>query len=120
MLDELVSLETAKLAYEKGFNIITYPFYEQFDIKLNRHKNLHEGYSAPTQSLLQRWLREKHNIHIEIELASDHELNILIPYIYQFDIYKDGDGVFDRNFYNTYEEALEVGLYEALKLIKDV
>ena len=50
MTEQLISKETAVLAKEKGFD-------------LNNH--LKNG-NPPTQSLLQKWLREKHNIDISI------------------------------------------------------
>lgn len=71
--EEICSHEVAKLAREKGFNVQTFDWY---DYTGNYHKGfipheLHEcprykEYYAPTQSLLQRWLREEKNIHIEI------------------------------------------------------
>ena len=106
MKEQLISFETAKLAKEKGFNIKIYK--NTIDYELN----------PPTQSLLQKWLREVHKIHIEIEIAADEELVNIIPFIYQISIYKQKEGYFPRDFYNTYEEALEEGLLEALKLIK--
>ena len=82
MEEQLVNFETAKLAKEKGFNIKTYKGYlsetivEYFDTYPSDSIRLSEKYSnsalkndwlctAPTQSLLQKWLREKHNIEIE-------------------------------------------------------
>ena len=94
MTEELVTLETAKLLKEKGMFT---------DIEF------------PPQSVAQKWLRETKNLHIEI------------PYMYgNYWIYNiltipnhDLVGLSDRPIirYNTYEEALEAGLQEALKLI---
>ncbi len=60
---------------------------------------------------LQKWLREKHNIIISVMF----ELNT-------YEIYIDNGydvGSFGLNkVWKTYEEALEAGLFEALKLIK--
>lgn len=65
--------------------------------------------------LLQRWIREVHNIDIYIEPVAAG---------YGFYIHKNGDYIHNRESYvvsrNTYEEALEVGLYSALKLLPDV
>ena len=126
MEEQLISFETAKLAKEKGYNITNiFSYDETSGIMLPKdptypgwHCYALEGVCpAPTQSLLQKWLREKHNIHIEIEIASDEELNIIQPYVYQWDFYKNGNITIGREFYDSYEEALEVGLLEALKLI---
>ena len=68
------------------------------------------------QSLLQKWLREKHNLIVEVEGINCY-IDISFIKYYNWNIlgnqYKESD-----NEYNTWEEALEQGLKEALKLIK--
>ena len=116
MEDKLVSLETAKLAKKKEFNEICQYYYEILDKPITLQKmscSNAEGYkqpTAPTQSLLQKWLREKHNIH----LIAYKNINI-DGYDW---CYITTDGITNINSYKTYEEALEAGLQEALKLIK--
>ena len=70
------------------------------------------NYLAPTQNLLQKWIREVHNIHITIFSQSQES--------WMYRITKKGqkleDGLYGEDFY-TYEEALEEGLYQALLLI---
>ena len=61
-------------------------------------------------SLLAKWLREKHNIH----LIAYKNINI-DGYDW---CYITTDGITNINSYKTYEEAYEIGLQEALKLIK--
>lgn len=117
MQEQTITLETAKLAKEKGFN-------EPVKHSLNKdgslpHKHLGyvsnsdhtmvNGYAAPEQSLLQKWLREVHNFHIEIYY---NQVTYCVCTL--------GKGIVaDKGFlYNTYEEALEIGLQEALKLCK--
>ena len=63
----------------------------------------------PTQSLLQKWLREIHNIHIEINRTYEKGY-----YTYEYFIDKNNQLFGFKNF----EEALEKGLLEGLKLIK--
>ena len=81
--------------------------------------NKYTWYFRTTQSLLQKWLREVHNIHIEVNIDilenwyfTAYNLSNKrcseIPEIYEKG--KDFKGT-------TYEEALEIGLQEALKLI---
>ena len=69
-----------------------------------------------TQSLLQKWLREIHNIHIVITLEFSESLKELWYYgllsIKGNEINELGD-----EGYTTYELALEAALQEALKLI---
>lgn len=94
MTEELVTLETAKLLKEKGMFT---------DIEF------------PTQSVAQKWLRETKNLHIEISYMYENYWTYDILTIPRHDLI----GLSDRPIirYNTYEEALEAGLQEALKLI---
>lgn len=68
------------------------------------------SYSAPTQSLLQKWLREVHKLDV---LVVKHRDSFYHVYCFQHDMNTE------NNNYTTYEEALEIGLQEALKLIKN-
>ena len=69
--EEICTYEVAKLAKKKRFNEKCYHYYQkgvlESDGCFNRYnKGIESICSAPTQSLLQRWLREEKNIHIEI------------------------------------------------------
>ena len=138
MEEQLISFETAKLAKEKGFNEFSNNLYSLMSenlIKDSKNKNSdsddkHREYkfvSVPTQSLLQKWIREVHNIEIlinrippEAVLASKNNgKNILNNYSYYVWSLNNNPRIANKgSFKNTYEEALEVGLQEALKLIK--
>lgn len=132
MEEQLISFETAKLAKEKGFLDKTF----EGEIRISQQNiyspdgNLHslekalwssafklkDCFNTPTQSLLQKWLREKYNIHLLIEPYYD-EQRVLV---YGFDLItekSEEETILERGF-KTYEEALEIGLQEALKLIK--
>jgi len=112
MVDQRVSFETAKLAKEKGFDV-------PCDIKYNRRTGVpvnrtgmfslvEHWLDSPTQSLLQRWLREKHN------------LKIVVWDYYERGYYYAINGKTDTSeqpLFNTYEEALEQGLIAALNLL---
>lgn len=85
--------------------------------------NTDEGYYilAPTQSLLQKYLREVHNIEIIVHPKEHSSLG----FMYVVDVFFidqlnniSYSGVY--SLYKTYEEALETGLQEALKLIEIV
>lgn len=125
MEDKLIDFTTAKLAKEKGFNIVSKHWYDQTEA-LNPIEGIrgammyfNVGY-APTQSLLQRWLREVHNLHIYIDTTplfdkmqgSKYKSTIKVP----FSPFKWTTGHYYLG--NTYEEALEEGLLQGLKLIK--
>lgn len=75
-----------------------------------RRKNLNYNFVcyAPTQSLLQKWLREVHSIHIEINKEKEN-----VFFAFNNHSIKEQIG-----FGSSYEEALEKGLQGALKLIK--
>jgi len=117
MKEELITFETAKLAKEKGFDskytedYDTLGFVQQRGI-LESH-NL-ERVSAPTQSLLQKWLREQHNL----EVISMHADDFVWWKVKVRRLSKVGAEIIKTEMeFNTYEEALESGLHQALKLI---
>ena len=134
MEEQLISFETAKLAKEKGFKIPTKVMYKGNE-KSYGHNNEwgidekrldgefpytnQQWYSIPTQSVLQKWLREVHNIHFEIKPIFDVKDN-LKPY--HISVIKNPSGKdFEYEIVgslDTYEETLEIALQEALKLIK--
>ncbi len=76
---------------------------------------------APTQSLLQKWLREIYRIDVIIlpnTSSNDVFLSIIPSKTYSNFLWKDLESMDTiSNNYKTYEEALEVGLQEGLKLI---
>ena len=120
MREQLIEFETAKLAKEKRFYAPTVGSYSQDNIE-DDNFYLSEGvltnynaigmFSAPTQSLLQKWLREEHDIHIMLEAFDDGSWQfwLINPKFEEED---------DELYQKTYEEALEKGLIESLKLIK--
>ena len=131
MEDTRITFETAKLAKEKRFhqepNRRKVPYYNykgefngdvtDFLRKYLRDEDTSdvESVSAPTQSLLAKWLRERYNIHVTSQIGNLDFINT-----YHYDIrYIDKNKFICKvkgNF-KTYEEALEAGLQEALKLI---
>lgn len=129
MKEQLINFETAKLYKEKKFRESCSNTYEnKVLIYLNTedypesHNDYYNEYSAPTQSLLQKWLREVHNIHFHIYHGNNRKWCIDI-YDISPSIQEDYcAGLLNQpnEFinYKTYEEALEKGLQEALKLIK--
>ena len=162
MEDTLISFTVAKLAKEKGFNILTLNYYfEDGNLKeneltgtngyygeeycfsfneflenwnnewltkkdgdrcfgCNKSNGYLETFSAPTQSLLQRWLREVHDIDISIEKLIGGGSGINKVYhtkIYKCICTKNDFELSIPYVYDTYEETLEQGLQKALKLI---
>jgi hypothetical protein len=143
MEEQKVNIEVAKLAKEKGFNIPTISYYtpegyctesEGYQTERLEESNWNDGQgsyptspeevdcSAPTQSLLQKWLREVHKSVITIRVYNNGEEWDETEYrvsVSEFKHFTTHDSFVKSNF-STYEEALEVGLQEALKLIEIV
>lgn len=125
MTEEFVTLGTAKLLKEKGFKEDVFTFYESecaegdfelFESYEGENFNARaDNFSAPTQSLATKWLRETKNMHIEISyMYVDYWIYDILT-IPRHDLV----GLSDRPLahYKSYEEALEAGIQEALKLI---
>jgi len=106
MKEQKVTLEAAQLAHSKGCNEFSAPM----------PSLIFEEKYRPTQSLLQRWLREIHNIEV---VPGPHFKKLS----YGCEVYHytaknvTGYTPIELNSSETYEEALEEGLIEALKLI---
>lgn len=127
MEEVLISLETAKLAKEKGFDEQTIFYYHSFGLLTNPLDQIDpesvsaiswnktdDCYSAPTQSLLQKWLRDVHLLHVDVEIGnSGIYVNIfsLKGSVKMIKTYGPEGG------YSSYEEALKIGLKETLNLI---
>ena len=112
MEEQLITFEIAKLANKKGFIGWSEKRYNK---KGTFNESKAWSISAPTQSLLQKWLREVHNIHLSVRHVIDNYYIIEMTYPETRDkrfLYK----LIDTHF-KIYEEALEKGLIEALKLI---
>jgi hypothetical protein len=121
MQEELVTFQVAKLAKEKGFNIFTGKAWIKKEGQALFFVPVYTGvtngidYHAPTQSLLQKWLREVHNIHIDINTMYLSKGKCWDCYIGEI---SGESSIWNKEVKGSYEEALEVGLQEALKLIK--
>ncbi len=129
MTEELVTLETAKMLKEKGFNwkcehtISCDNIIRRYDIPQSMSccteiDNEPVEFLCPTLYVAQKWLRETKNIHICI-------YNCACGYGYEISKADNGThiassaykGTNDGEKWDTYEETLEAGLQEALKLI---
>ena len=135
MKDQLIVFETAKLAKEKGFKNKTphklrRDYYNHLGeingdvteyIKAyvaNKELERYNTIDAPTQSLLQKWLREVHSIYISVDYLI---IEVIDSKGVRFDwsIYNKNESIESKELIGllTYEEALEKGLVAALKLI---
>lgn len=126
MEDQLIGFEVAQLAKKKGFDIVGNLMYAttgQPETFNQTRWVLYRDYChAPTQSLLQAWLRQKKFIHVNVieKVYDQYTFNITI-------LVEGGNiiSVWDYScFYDTnsylpeYEYALELALKHALEIIK--
>ena len=145
MKEQLISFGTAKLAKEKSFDSGCDWIFDETET-ISHHLLIHrrkysntpaDTYNTglPTQSLLQRWLREVHEIQVSIDYQGIESDSMEWCYtIKQLpEEFKNAkrwvqhvveiqSGQFHVNntysgFFESYEEALEAGLVQALKLI---
>lgn len=104
----IIKFKTAKLAKKAGFNNDSKNYYESTG-KLNGISG-EEMFNAPTQSELQKWLREKHDILVYVDPRRHH--------IFQYHIITHDDEIIGSERLNNWEKVLEKGLRKSLKLIK--
>lgn len=119
--EQYVSFDTAKMLKEAGFDVLCASLYNNNGFGWNslsrgNYNSCESLFSRPTQALAARWLREVHGMYIEIyhrvtgygyfivEIESNELLAI--------------PTIGDKIQFDTYEEAFENALREAIKLIK--
>jgi hypothetical protein len=130
--EELVTYEVCKLAKEKGFPQDGHDYYYAWDGLRKIHPLCNDNvwydneyshdnlYAAPTQSLLQRWLREEKGIYIETYIDWEDSIDYnMIRYSWRVNTtYKVGDkkiGGRIRNESELYFDTYELALEDALK-----
>ena len=136
MLENIIEFETAILSETKGF-VKKGAYY--YDIETgksylltahNRIDLISDRYiNAPTQTHLQKWLRDEHNIEVYITV-NFYNRKEKLGYLYNIDKF-DAKNIHDGQIYDdeqirligefqgfkSYEQALEAGLIKALNLI---
>ena len=141
MDDIFVNFSTALLAKEIGFNLNCFHCYSkdghilEYDYIISRGSYSEDliaelqscesisiygidynelgDVSAPTQSLLQKWLRETHNICVIVKKV--RSVDNTFGYVWNMFEYFESR-ISEK--YSTYEEALEIGLQFALNELK--
>ena len=138
--EDYVSYDVAKLLKEKGYNEPCDSVYTNVTLVMldNRcasedwnHlpilKNANLYTSAPSLWDAQKWLREEHNIHVDVGVAGDSsndaDGNVCEEWTFwMFDIYTIDSlhhfDVEDNREYSSYEQALNEGIKAALNFIK--
>lgn len=114
--EEYVGFDTAKLLKEAEFGEVCHSFYDESTgtaWNMTERASMMSGWlPRPTQSIAARWLREEHHISILVTpLLDGWMVDLFDLKKYQY-ILCNKDTMAD-----TYEEALEDGLQEALRVI---
>lgn len=132
MEDELITFPTAKLAKEKGFDILntligSHHYFFKSDETLIQGDSFakHLLYHRPTQSLLASWFREIHGIYVTALPFRDLEDEIELCWYYSLvddsekinEILCNEDHLGASDNFDTYKQTMEIGLVQALKLI---
>lgn len=125
MIEQLITFETAKLAKEKGFDWKVLKAYDGVPMICSYSKSIFKPLnynsptggnycSAPTQSELQKWIEETHDIYIDVDTMTD------VNRIVGFNIFVKSYKFFPKllsNFSDKYE-GIEKGIQLALKSIE--
>lgn len=117
--EQYVSFEVAKLLKEKGFDWECDSWTAEYITGVELHTgmerrnynddsvSLYDGlFSAPTQQLACRWLREEKKIHLELEFCVDDEFSFSIFQI-------DGKRTFlyqENRYWKKAEDAVDAAL----------
>jgi hypothetical protein len=132
MKEQLTTLETATLAKEKDFNWICNAHHNERDgfiipeektmVSYKNYNIFHLSTSIPTQALLQRWLREVHQLYVEVNIEMIvRNQEVFDVAVFSKDTREENDFGVIRLLKITgnksFESALEIGLQEAVKAI---
>lgn len=134
MKEHIVNFQTAKLAkennfwmcpnmeyYEKNGELSHCQIYSTIWHSMNSKKYNFGEYIAPTQSLLQKWFRDEHNIVITIEFIKcpSNSFRGTITWMDRDDLFNN-EKIYTNCCSKLYEECLENILVEAFRYIKKV
>ena len=123
---DLVTYNTAKLAKKCGFNLfvqnkylkgggLTLRYGQPIDYNNKCFQDKGRMYtSAPTQSELQKWLRETYGFNIVIKPVGEEVINYL-PEIYTSIFPDEVYDAYEEIFYSNYERCLEDCLSQSLE-----
>lgn len=119
MEQRLITYPTAELAKYKGFNLACYTWYNTGNPNKILTGSLHNHnhpldtvtISAPPQSILQKWLRDR-DLHIEVLLSDNRPWDTFYYRVMRIGRYFTLSH--DGKYFPRYEDALEAGLFNAL------
>lgn len=112
--EDYVSFETAKLLKEKGFENDAISCINVFKGHIHKIQDrlIHadDDVTIPTLQMAMKWLREVHNIFIQVELYSKYDN-------YCFELFQNTYRLIieHREVYNSYEETAEAAIKYCLE-----
>ena len=127
--EDYVNFETAKLLKEKGYCNVSTVFYKEngelirYNVPLNNNgisDTLGVFYEAPTLQMAMKWLREKHNLHVEVRITN-HGMTIdIIKYYWvmtntETGRWCDESTIYTAKAFDTPEEAEDDAIRHALE-----
>lgn len=122
--EQFVSFDTAQMLKEAGFDVPVYKHYTKTGAiwtsampEKHNDKMDYMCFPCPTQALAARWLREAYHYAVCVWFSKDHE-KWFYAHGNMDNIVFDTDYCISEYIYDSYEEGLEAGLQEAVKLIK--
>lgn len=137
--EDYVSLKTAKLLKEKGFDWEESPFYSEQDRNEWRYNNSYEipnptynkdiPFDSETQTMVaphisiqmaMKWLRKEHYCHIIIDYTFTADANLseeYVSYCYKVENAKTYIQHTQDEWYNTFEEACEAAIKYCLEIL---
>lgn len=130
MIEQVINVENSKLLSNIGFDVECECFYNRGSgYKLQNNSILRTGddeiFEAPTQALVQKWLREVHGINIFMSFKPNVKKWDYMPYSVSMNgkeytkYYWAYFALHNARRYDTYEQALEDGITEALLMLNN-
>lgn len=104
--EEYISLETVALSRKYGIKLIDEMICDGSLVENDRFIDV------PSQSVFKRWLREKHHLHVDAGFCVVWRY-VIIPMTNKIICNYETS----KETYNSYEDAIENGIQEALKLL---
>lgn len=126
--EQFVSFDTAKLLKEAGFDVPCKSYYELEDGEEVRKDSIglsdYNAYedavcSRPTQALAARWLREVHDTFVKMERVGSFD-GKEFRFYWSYSLIRVSTACLKSisgGRYDSYEEALEVGIAKCLEQI---
>lgn len=126
MNTEYIKEETAKLAKEKKCDLYCDKVYGELDGYVGLHRmdnrnsfNNEKQFAAPSQTTLKRWLRETHKLHVGVNWDEDWWVGVFKLPGCKVDQskWRNSNDLNGSTYFKKYEDAMETGLFEALKML---